>query len=109
MLIGAYPDVFGAHVIYAAIMAILAVLSIRQMQYMATRPELAQNGLTTSIVRGVEVRCWSLVLCALLSVLLAWFYPRQASMAFMAMAIITPLSRRFEHPAARLDAAPPAS
>lgn len=109
MLIGAYANVFSAHVAYALNMCVLALLCIRQIRYIASRDELSHNGLTPDIVRGVAIRCWGLVACAALAVALACFAPRYASMAFMAMAVITPLSRRFERPAAAVPAAPSAS
>jgi len=96
MLIGSYPWVLGAHVAYALNMSVLALLSIRQMRYLASRPDLSHNGLDGTVVAGTAFRCLGLVVCSMLAVVLAAVAPRFASMAYMAMIAITPLSRRFE-------------
>lgn len=96
MLIGTYPFVLSSHVAYALNMTVLALLSIRQIQHVAARAELAHNGLDHTVVSGTAFRCWGLVGCAMLSVAAAVFIPRYASMAYMAMMVITPVSRRLE-------------
>jgi uncharacterized membrane protein len=101
MLIGAYPTLFAPHAIYGANMIALSLISIWQVRYIRRHPELTNEALSKQFVDGANFRCWALVACAVLAIVVAWFVPRFASMAYMAMALIAPLSRRWAHPAAR--------
>ena len=102
MLIGGYAPLFASHAVYAANMAILAWLSLWQIRHIASHPELTHGALTEAFIRGARFRNWSLITCAGLAVALAWIAPRFGSMAYMAMAVIAPLSRRWS----RSDAPP---
>ena len=109
MLIGTYTGLFAAHVAYATIMVALAGLSIWQINYIHNHRDIAQDSLTLATVQAVRFRCWSLIACGVLAVVVAWYKPHFSSMAFMLMAVLSPWSRRLERRAGQQPAGPPAA
>ncbi|MEO8134952.1 MAG: TMEM175 family protein [Betaproteobacteria bacterium] len=109
MLIGSYPGLFAAHVAYASNMAMISLLSIMQLNHIWSKPELTDGSLTLPLVRAARFRSWSLLVCAGLSVVVAWFAPPYSSMAFMAMIVFSRISRRLEQNSAAAAVPAPVS
>lgn len=87
-LVGEHAGYFVSQVVYAANLATVAALSVWEIRYLDRHAELCEPVVPSSVVRGVELRCFSIIGVCLLAVIVAWFNPRYGSMAYVLMALI---------------------
>jgi uncharacterized membrane protein len=96
-MVGEYNMLFRAQALYAANMAVLALLAIWQLSHLGKHPGLCQPpGFPESVARGARFRCWSLVATAVLAAAIAYFEPRFGTLAFMLMFLLGRVGRRLE-------------
>jgi uncharacterized membrane protein len=96
-MVGEYNMLFRAQALYAANMAVLALLAIWQLSHLGKHPDLCQPpGFPESVARGARFRCWSLVATAVVAAAIAYFEPRFGTLAFMLMFLLGRIGRRLE-------------
>jgi len=103
-LIGEHAGHFATHVFYDANMAALALVALWQLDHIRHHPELCEHPVPAGVVAGVRLRCWALVVLALVAVAVATWNPRIATLPFMLMLLLGRLARRVEARAAAKDA-----
>ena len=96
-LSGEFSSLYVAHVIFAINMAVLALTALMVLRYVHRHPELGST-MPRGLYVGARLRILGVagisVLAALLGAVLP--YPAMGNMAFMLMAVISPLSHRLE-------------
>jgi uncharacterized membrane protein len=95
-LVGEHSQFFTAQVFYAANMAALALMGIRQVTHLEKHPELCEPAIPWYVARAARFRCWSLVAVAALAVAFAAVDPRFGTAAFMLMILLARIGRRME-------------
>ncbi|MEO6895988.1 MAG: TMEM175 family protein [Caldimonas sp.] len=96
-LSGEFSSLYAAHVIFAINMAMLAVTALVVLRYVHRHPELG-SPMPRGLYAGARLRILGVVGISVLSALLGAVlpYPAMGNMAFMLMAVISPLSHRLE-------------
>ena len=96
-LLGGYSSVYLVQMIFSINMAVLAITALVVLRYVHRHPELGSpmpigrfRGARLRILGVVGVSCLAAILGAVLP------YPAMGNMAFMLMAVISPLSHRIE-------------
>ena len=84
--------------IYSINMAMLGITGLLIARHVYRHPGLGPTPMPLAIYRGARLRIAGLILISAVAVLLTWIVPWSGAgnMAFMLMAVITPLSRRME-------------
>jgi uncharacterized membrane protein len=106
-LVGEHGGVLVSQVIYSINMALLAVFGLLITRHIFSHPELSAVPMSLGMYRGARMRLWGLIAISVVAVLIAMVVPSPGAgdAAFALMAIISPLSRRFERRTAQLAAA----
>lgn len=95
-----------AQVVYSSNMAMLAVTGLLIARHVLRHPELGSAPMPLAIYLGARLRIGVLIAISVVAVFLAWLvpWPGAGNMAFMLMAVITPISRRMEQRQLRASA-----
>lgn len=95
-IVGEYPGLLPSQCLYAAVMAGMAFTALWQLHHLSRHPELCHSPMPRGVRQGAMLRIGGLIGTAVLAVLIALADPRFATVAFMLMAVIGPLSARVE-------------
>lgn len=95
-LVGEYPDLLPSQCLYAGAMAGMALTALWQLRHLRLHPELCHSPMPAGVRKAAKMRILGLLGTVVLAVLIAMLDPRFATMAFMLMAVIGPLSARVE-------------
>lgn len=95
-VVGEYPGLLPSQCLYAGVMFCMAMTALWQLRHLSAHPELCHSPMPAGVRRAASLRIYGLLATAVLAVLIALFDPRMATMAFMLMAVISPLSKRLE-------------
>ena len=95
-IVGEYPGLLPSQCLYAAVMAGMALTALWQLHHLGAHPELCHHPMPRGVRRAAMLRIVGLLGTAALAVLIALVDPRFATMAFMLMGVIGPLSTRLE-------------
>ncbi len=106
-LSGEYGRTMTAQVVFSTNMALLGVTAFFVVRYIHRHPELGATPMPTATYRSARMRIGGLILISVVAVAIAPFFSSAAmgNMAFMLMALLTPLSRRIERRELRDSAA----
>jgi uncharacterized membrane protein len=87
-----------AQAVYSFNMAMLGVTGLLITRHVHRRPELGATPMPLANYRGSRLRIVGLIAISVVAVAIAWVvpWPGAGNMAFMLMAVITPISRRME-------------
>ena len=107
-LSGEYGDLLLSQVVFSVNMALLGVTALLVLEYVHRHPELGSVPMPAGLYVGARLRIVGVIAISAVAVLIGAFLPIPAmgNMAFVLMAVISPLSRRFER--RELDRALPA-
>jgi uncharacterized membrane protein len=102
-LSGEYGRVLLSQVVFSANMALLGVSALLILNYVRRHPELGPAPMPAALYRGARLRIVGVIVVSAMAVAIGAFipFPAMGNIAFMLMAVITPLSRRVERNAAR--------
>jgi len=95
-VVGEYPGLLPSQCLYAGVMFCMALTALWQLRHLCAHPELCHSPMPAGVRRAASLRIYGLLATAVLAVLIAMADPRFATMAFMLMAVISPLSQRLE-------------
>ena len=106
-LSGEYGRAMLAQVVFSTNMALLGVSAFFVVRYIHRHPELAATPMPLAIYRSARLRIGGLIGISIIAVAIAPLFSSAAmgNMAFMLMALLTPISRRLERRALRESAA----
>jgi uncharacterized membrane protein len=97
-LIGEYGGALLAQIVYSANMVLLALFSWMLARHVYRHPELSSQPMSRGAYRGALVRNVALIAISLVAVAIGFFtVPALGNLAYVLMAIVMPLSRRFEN------------
>lgn len=87
-----------AQVVYSVNMTMLGITGLWIVRYVHRHPELGSEPMPLATYKGARLRIGGLILISVVAVALAAFVPwtGAGNMAFMLMAVISPISRRME-------------
>jgi len=107
-LSGEYGDLLLSQVVFSVNMALLGVTALFVLEYVHRHPELGSAPMPAGLYVGARLRIVGVIAISAVAVLIGAFLPIPAmgNMAFVLMAVISPLSRRIER--RELDRAVPA-
>ncbi|MEO7114681.1 MAG: TMEM175 family protein [Caldimonas sp.] len=96
-LSGEFSSVYVAHVIFSINMAVLAVTALAVLRYVYRHPELG-SPMPHGRYAGARLRILGVAGISVLAALIGGVlpYPAMGNMAFMLMAVISPMSHRLE-------------
>jgi uncharacterized membrane protein len=102
-LSGEYGTVLLSQVVFSANMALLGVTALLILNYVRRHPELGPAPMPAALYRGARLRIVGVIVVSMIAVAIGAFipFPAMGNIAFMLMAVITPLSRRVERNASR--------
>lgn len=103
-LIGEHPQMFVSQAVYAFTMAAMGMSAMAQLLYVGAHPELCHQPMPAGIRKAALLRCSGVAGAALLALLIAFWSPQFATMAFMLIWVFSALSRKYEKQA-KADAA----
>lgn len=95
-LVGEHPGLLPSQCLYAFVMAGMALTSLWQLRHLSRHPELCHAPMSQGVRKAAALRIWGLLGTTLLALLIAMWDPRFATMAFMLMGVISPISARLE-------------
>ena len=97
-LSGEYGGVLLSQVVYSCNMALLGVTALLVLRHVHAHPELGRARMPASRYRGARLRIAGVIAISVLAVVIGAFVPVPAigNMAFMLMAVISPMSRAIE-------------
>ena len=95
-VVGEYPGLLVSQCLYASVMAGMAGTALLQLHHLSRHPELCHSPMPRGVRQAAMLRIGALIGTAVLAVLIALADPRFATMAFMLMAVVSPLSARLE-------------
>jgi len=97
-LSGEYGGVLLSQVVFSTNMALLGILALLVLRYIHRHPELGPTPMPLARYRGARLRISGVILISVVAVALAMVMPvpSMGNMAFMLMAVISPLSRVIE-------------
>ncbi|MEO8064880.1 MAG: TMEM175 family protein [Pseudomonadota bacterium] len=96
-LIGENGGAVIAQIFYSANMVLLALFSMLLARYVHRHPELCSAPMSRGAYRGAQVRNTALIVISFIAVGIGFFtMPAIGNIAYVLMAIVMPLSRRFE-------------
>ena len=96
-LIGEYGGALLSQIVYSTNMVLLAVFSLALARYVYRHPELSSPPMSRGAYRGALVRNFALIAISAIAVGVGVFtVPAIGNIAYALMAIVMPLSRRFE-------------
>lgn len=95
-VVGEYPGLLASQCLYAAVMGGMALTALWQLRHLSSHPGLCHHPMPAGVRKAATLRIGGLLGTAVLAVLIAMADPRFATMAFMLMAVIGPLSARVE-------------
>jgi hypothetical protein len=92
-----------SQVVFSANMALLGVSALLILNYVRRHPELGPAPMPAALFRGARLRIVGVIVLSAMAVAIGAFipFPSMGNIAFMLMAVITPLSRRVERNASR--------
>ena len=100
-LIGEYGGALLSQVFYSANMVMLAVFSLLLARHIYRHAELSSAPMSRGAYRGALIRNFALIAISIVAVGLGFYtVPAIGNIAYVLMAVVMPLSRRFEK---RLD------
>ncbi len=96
-LSGEFSGVYVAHLIFSSNMAVLAVTALIVLRYVHRHPELGTQ-MPPGRYAGARLRILGIVAISVFAAILGAIlpFPSMGNMAFMLMAVISPLSHRLE-------------
>jgi uncharacterized membrane protein len=100
-LVGEHPDLWPSQCLYAGAMAGMALTALLQLMHLSRHPELCHMPMPPGMRRAAITRIGGLLATTVLAIGIALVDPRFSTMAFMLMAVISPLSQRMERRPAR--------
>lgn len=101
-LTGEFVYLFISQVAYGSIMFLLGIASICMVRYIYRHPELCgSTPMPMAVYRSAQFRTSGLLVVAILSIVIAYFYPAMGNLAFMLMIPIGIGARRLENRFAR--------
>ena len=97
-LSGEYGNVLLSQVVFSINMALLGVTALFVLEYVHRHPALAAAPMPRGLYLGARLRIVGVIAISAVAVLIGAFLPIPAmgNMAFVLMAVISPLSRRIE-------------
>jgi uncharacterized membrane protein len=97
-LSGEYGQALLSQAVFSTNMALLGVTAFLVLNYIHRHPQLGPTPMPLALYRGARLRIGGLILISIVAVAIAPFLPSPAmgNMAFMLMALLSPLSRRME-------------
>ena len=97
-LSGEYGGQMLSQVVFSSNMALLGVSALLVLRYIHTHPELGTTPMPLARYRGARLRIVGVIGISVVAVAIAAFVPIPAfgNMAFMLMAVISPMSRALE-------------
>ena len=97
VLIGEYGGALLSQIFYSSNMVLLAVFSLLITRYIHRHPELSSSPMSRGAYRGAKIRNFALIAISVIAVAVGFFTaPAIGNIAYALMAIVMPLSRRFE-------------
>jgi uncharacterized membrane protein len=97
-LSGEFGGVLLSQIVFSTNMALLGITALLVLRYIHRHPELGPTPMPLARYRGARLRIGGVILVSVVAVVIAMFMPVPAmgNMAFMLMAVISPLSRAIE-------------
>ena len=97
-LSGEYGGVLLSQVVFSTNMALLGIIALLVLRYIHRHPELGPTPMPLARYRGARLRIGGVILISVVAVALGMVMPvpSMGNMAFMLMAVISPLSRVIE-------------
>ena len=97
VLIGEHGGALLSQIFYSSNMVLLAIFSLALSRYVYRHPELASQPMSRGAYRGAQIRNLTLIAISCIAVGVGFFtVPVIGNIAYALMAIVMPLSRRFE-------------
>jgi uncharacterized membrane protein len=96
-LIGEYGGAFLSQAVYSGLMILLAIFSLALSRYVFRHPELSSPHMTRRLFRGSQLRNYALIVISVAAITIGYFtVPALGNLAYLAMAVVMPMSRRYE-------------
>ena len=100
-LVGEYSGAVLSQTVYSAVMIMLAVFALLVSRYVYRHPECSSPPMARRLYRGAQLRNFALIAISFVAITIGFFtVPAFGNLAYLLMAVVMPLSRRYERRAA---------